>query len=87
MGVEWRLILFLIGSMIFAYILRTLGVFRFIALVILKASRGSPTLFVLIMSLISWFLAIAVDEATSIIYIVMLLLDLRKLIKKDVLPW
>ncbi|MEM4717701.1 MAG: SLC13 family permease [Desulfurococcaceae archaeon] len=85
-GVEWRLILFLIGSMILAYILRTLGVFRYIALVILRSSKGSSFLFLLILSLISWFLAVAVDEATSIIYVVMLLLDLRRLIKIDILP-
>lgn len=85
-GVEWRLILFLIGSMVFAYILRALGVFGYIALVILRSSKGSAFLILLILSLISWFLAIAVDEATSIIYIIMLLLDLKKLVKRDILP-
>ena len=86
MGVEWKLIVFLIGSMVFASILRTLGVFRLIGLAILKASGKSPIMFILILSFISWFLALAVDEATSIIYVLMLLLDIKKLTGKDIKP-
>lgn len=85
-GVEWRLILFLIGSMVLAYILRSLGVFRYIVLKILSISRGSPLVFTTILALISWFLAIAIDEATSIVYITMLLLDLKKLTGKNITP-
>lgn len=85
-GVEWRLILFLIGSMALAYILRHLGVFRYLALNILRASGNSPTKLLIILSFISWFLAIAIDEATSIIYMVILILDIRKLVKTNVLP-
>lgn len=86
MGVEWKLIVFLIGSMVFASILRTLGVFRLIGLAILKASGKSPIMFILILSFISWFLALAVDEATSIIYVLTLLLDIKKLTGKDIKP-
>jgi len=85
-GVEWRLVVFLIGAMILAFILRSLGVFRYIVLKILRVCRGSPTAFLTILALISWFLAIAVDEATSIVYVTMLLLDLKKLTGKDVSP-
>ncbi len=86
MGVEWRLIVFLMGSMMFATILRTMGVLRLIALFILRASRQSPILFITLLSFISWFLAMVVGEATSIIYVVMLLLDVRKLTGKDIRP-
>lgn len=86
MGVEWKLIVFLIGSMTFAFILRQLGVFRFIALTVLRVSKKSPLLFVSILSFISWFLSLAVGEATSIIYITMLLLDVKKITGKDIKP-
>lgn len=85
-GVEWKLIIFLIGSMTFAFILRSLGVFRFIALTVLRASRKSPIIFLIILAFISWFLALAVDEATSIIYVTMLLLDVKKITGRDVKP-
>ncbi|MEM1700147.1 MAG: SLC13 family permease [Desulfurococcaceae archaeon] len=86
MGVEWKLIVFLIGSMTLATILRSLGVFRFIALTVFRASRGSPFLFLVLLSVISWFLALAVDEATSIVYVMMLLLDIKKMTGKDITP-
>ena len=67
-------------------LLRTLGVFRLIGLAILKASGKSRIMFILILSFISWFLALAVDEATSIIYVLTLLLDIKKLTGKDIKP-
>ncbi|MEM4607380.1 MAG: SLC13 family permease [Zestosphaera sp.] len=85
-GVEWRLILFLIGSMTFAYILRKLRVFEYIALKILSLSEGSPQLLVVYLSLFAWFLALTVDEVTSIVYVIMLVLDIRKITKYDVRP-
>lgn len=86
MGVDWKLIVFLIGSMTLAFILRNLGVFRYIALTVFRASRGSTFLFLLLLSSISWFLALAVDEATSIVYVMMLLLDIKKITGKDITP-
>lgn len=86
LGIDWKLIPLLIGSMMFAYVLRSIGVFRFLALSILKASKGSPTIFIIILSIVSWFLAIAVDEATSIIYVIALLVDIKKLSGRDVSP-
>jgi len=86
LGVEWRLILFLIGSMTFAYILRELGVFRYIAVKIMSLSKGSPYLLVMYLSLFAWFLALAVDEVTSIVYVIMLILDIRKIARYDVRP-
>ncbi len=85
-GVEWRLILFLIGSMTFAYILRKLRVFEHIAIKILGLSAGSPYLLIILLSLFAWFLALAVDEVTSIVYVIMLILDIRKITRYDVRP-
>ncbi|MEM3948199.1 MAG: SLC13 family permease [Zestosphaera sp.] len=85
-GIEWRLILFLIGSMVFAYILRRLKVFEYIAVRLLYLSKGSPYLLALYLSLFAWFLALAVDEVTSIVYVMMLVMDVRKITKYDVRP-
>jgi Na+/H+ antiporter NhaD/arsenite permease-like protein len=85
-GVEWRLIFFLIGSMTFAYILRKLRVFEHIAIKILSLSTGSPYLLIIFLSLFAWFLALAVDEVTSIVYVMMLVLDIRKITRYDVKP-
>lgn len=86
LGVEWRLILFLIGSMTFAYILRRLGVFSYIAVKIMSLSKGSPYLLVMYLSFFAWFLALAVDEVTSIVYVIMLVLDIGKIARHDVRP-
>lgn len=85
-GVEWRLILFLVGSMTFAYILRKLRVFEYTALKILSLSGNSPYLLTIYLSLFAWFLALTVDEVTSIVYVIMLVLDIRKITKYDVRP-
>lgn len=85
-GIEWRLILFLIGSMVFAYMLRRLKVFEYIAIRLLYLCKGSPYLLVLYLSLFAWFLALAVDEVTSIVYVMMLVSDVRKITKYDIRP-
>lgn len=85
-GIEWRLILFLVGSMVFAYMLRRLKVFEYIAIGLLHLSKGSPYLLVLYLSLFAWFLALAVDEVTSIVYVMMLVRDVRKITKYDIRP-
>lgn len=85
-NVEWRLIMFLIGSMTLAFILRRAGVFRYVAIKLIEASRGNSILLVVYVSALSWFLAMVVDEATSIIYVVMLILDIHKLTRHDVKP-
>ncbi len=85
-GVEWRLIMFLIGSMSLAYLLQRFDVFRYLSIKIIQASRGDSKLLALYISILSWFLAIAVGEATSIIYMVMLILNLYKLTSYEVRP-
>ncbi len=85
-GVEWRLILFLIGTMTLAYVLRSLRVFEYLAIRMLQASRGNPVLLVAYLSILSWFLALTVDEVTSITYVLMLVFDMHRLTGYDVRP-
>ncbi len=85
-GAEWRLILFLVGSMTLAYLLQRLGVFRYLSIKMLQASKGRPGLLVLYVLLLSWFLAMVVDEVTSVVYMVMLVLDIYRLTGHDVRP-
>jgi Na+/H+ antiporter NhaD/arsenite permease-like protein len=85
-SVEWDLILFLIGSMVLAYILTAMRVFEYLAVKVLEASRGRPVLLVTFLSLLSWFLAMAVGEVTSITYVLMLVFDIYRVTRYDVKP-
>ncbi|MEM4481572.1 MAG: SLC13 family permease [Desulfurococcaceae archaeon] len=85
-GVEWNLIMFLIGSMTLAFILRTLGVFEYIAIRILEFSKGSVKKLLFTILLFSWFLAMIVDEATSIVYVTLLIFEIKRLSRHDVMP-
>lgn len=83
-NVDWALIVFLVGSMSFATILRKLGVFTYLAAHLVRLSRGNPFLLVSLLSLLAWFTAMVVDEVTSIVYVVMIVLELGRLMKVDV---
>ncbi len=85
-SVEWNLILFLIGSMTFTGLLRQLGVFRYIAVNIVRATRGSPILLLLLLLSLSFVLAAAVDEVTSIVYIAALVFELASVMNVDSRP-
>ncbi|MGC8983128.1 MAG: SLC13 family permease [Desulfurococcaceae archaeon] len=85
-GVEWGLILFLIGAMTLAYVLRHLRVFEYLATKVLEISGERPVLLVVLLSLLSWSLAIAVGEVTSIVYVMMLVLNIYKLTGLDIKP-
>lgn len=85
-AVSWNLILFLIGSMVFAGILRELGVFRFLAIQILRVSKGSVYLLLFLISMLAFSLSAIVGEVTSIVYITMLVLELKKILRVDIEP-
>ena len=85
-SVDWRLILFLAGSMTLAYIFRSLHVFEFMLVELIRFTGGSFRLLVLILMFIAWFLALVLDEATNIVYVVMFVLELVKLGVRDVKP-
>jgi len=83
---SWNLILFLIGSMVFAGILRELGVFRFLAIQILKVSRGNVYMFIFLISVLAFSLAAVVDEVTSIVYVLMLVIEIKRILRINVKP-
>ncbi|MEM4432441.1 MAG: SLC13 family permease [Desulfurococcaceae archaeon] len=85
-GVEWSLILFLVGTMSFAFILRSIGVFEYVGLKLLEATYKHSFLLLFSIALLSWFLAMVLDEVTSIVYVSMLIFDIRKLTGFDVKP-
>lgn len=78
-SVDWRLILFLAGSMTLAYILRSLGVFEFMLIELVHFTRGSFRALFAVLMFMAWLLAMILDEATSVVYIVMFILELGKL--------
>jgi Na+/H+ antiporter NhaD/arsenite permease-like protein len=85
-SVSWNLVLFLIGSMTMAGVLREMGVFRFLAVRIVKASRGNAVTLVALLALLAYSLAAVLDEVTSIVYVTMLVLELSRIIQINPVP-
>jgi Na+/H+ antiporter NhaD/arsenite permease-like protein len=83
-SVDWPLIVFLIGSLCFAAILRKLGVFTYVAAHMVRLSRGRATVLVALLCFLAWFTAMVVDEVTSVVYVVMIVLELGRLLRVDV---
>lgn len=86
MSIDWRLILFLAGSMTLAFILKSLRVFEFIVIELIRLTRGSFRAIVAILMFIAWFLAMVLDEATSVVYATMFVFELTKLGVSDIAP-
>ncbi len=80
-GVDWALILFLVGSMSLAAVLRRLGVFTYLAAELVSLCKGSATLLIVFISFLSWFTSMVVGEVTSIVYVAILIFELSKLVK------
>ena len=85
-AVSWDLIVFLVGSMTLAGVLRELGVFRFIALKVLEVSKGNVIVLLVLLSSMAFLLSAALGEVTSIIYVAMLVLEIGKITRADVTP-
>ncbi len=85
-SIEWNLILFLIGSMTLAGLLRELGVFRYLAVNIVRATRRRPKLLLSLILLLSFITAAVLDEVTSIVYSVMLVFELSSIMNIDPRP-
>ena len=85
-AIEWDLILFLIGSMTLAGVLRELGVFKYLAVNVVRVSKGNPTILLTLIFILAFTLAALLDEVTSIIYVTMLMFELSKLFNIDVKP-
>ncbi|MEM1897845.1 MAG: SLC13 family permease [Sulfolobales archaeon] len=84
-AVSWDLILFLVGSMTFAGILRELGVFEYLAIQVLRLGRSGFSLITLI-CLLSFVTAAVLGEVTSILYVMMVVLEVGTILKTDVVP-
>lgn len=82
-SVNWSLIIYLAGSMSFAAILRKLGVFTYLATKIVMLSKGRALLLVLLLSALSWFTAMVIDEVTSVVYVIIIVLELGRLLKVE----
>lgn len=85
-AVSWSLILFLVGSMTLAGILKELGVFRFIAVKFLEMSRGKAVVLLFLIALMAFILSATLDEVTSVVYVVMLILEVYRLTGIDPIP-
>jgi Na+/H+ antiporter NhaD/arsenite permease-like protein len=85
-AVRWDLILFLVGSMTLAGILRALGVFRFIAIKMLKITKGNAVALIALLATLAYALAATLDEVTSIVYVTMLALELGRILGVSITP-
>ncbi|MCX8186018.1 MAG: SLC13 family permease [Sulfolobales archaeon] len=85
-AVEWDLILFLIGSMVLAGVLRELGVFKYLAVLLVRVSGERASLLVTLIFMFAFALAALLGEVTSIIYVLMLIFELGRLLRVDVKP-
>ncbi|MEM0504770.1 MAG: SLC13 family permease [Sulfolobales archaeon] len=85
-AVSWDLILFLVGSMTLAGILRELGVFKHLAIQILRIGKNNSYVLVSLITLISFTTAAVLGEVTSIIYVIMLIFEIARILKIDVVP-
>lgn len=84
-AVDWRLLLFLIGSMTLAGILRETGVFNRLAVSLLSKS-GSSLELLMLLGIFSAVLSMVLGEVTSIIYAIMVVLELKRILRIDLKP-
>lgn len=82
-----EVILFLIGMMIVIALLKDAGFFAWIVMLILRIPRFTARKFVFSISLISALLACAIDEVTSIIFIVAAVLEICDYFEVDPIPY
>jgi len=82
-----EVILFLVGMMVIIALLKDSGVFAWIVSLILRIPRLSARKFVFFISLFSALLACAVDEVTSIIFIVVAILEICDYFETDPTPF
>lgn len=85
-AVHWSLVLFLIGSMTLAGVLRGLGVFRYLAVYMVKIGRRNAYLMITLIAVLSYVTAAIFDEAISIVYVVMLLFEIARILGIDIVP-
>jgi Na+/H+ antiporter NhaD/arsenite permease-like protein len=82
-----EVILFLVGMMILVGLLKEAGLFAWIVSLILRIRNLTAKKFLIAVSLISALLACAVDEVTSIIFMVAAILEICDYFEVDPLPF
>lgn len=82
-SIEWNLILFLIGSMTLAGLLREFGVFRYLAINIVRISKNNVYILITMLSILAFTISAILGEVTSIIYIATLIIELHSILKID----
>ncbi len=85
-SIEWNLILFLIGSMTLAGLLREFGVFKQLAISIVKISKNNAYILIAMLSILAFIMSAVLGEVTSIIYITTLIIELYSILKIDITP-
>ncbi|MBL7151633.1 MAG: anion permease [Candidatus Omnitrophica bacterium] len=82
-----EIILFLVGMMVLIGLLKDAGFFAWIVSLILRVKNLSARKFILVISVISTLLACAIDEVTSIIFIVAAVLEICDYFEVDPVPF
>lgn len=82
-----EIILFLVGMMIIIGMLKDVGFFAWIVSLIIRTKNLTANKFVFIISVISMLLACAVDEVTSIIFVVAAVFEICDYFEVDPIPY
>jgi Na+/H+ antiporter NhaD/arsenite permease-like protein len=82
-----EIILFLAGMMVIIGLLKEAGFFAWIVTLILRIKNFTAKKFVFVVSIVSMLLACAVDEVTSIIFIVAAVLEICDYFEVDPVPY
>ena len=82
-----EIILFLVGMMVIIGLLKDAGFFAWIVSLIIRTKNLTAKKFVFVISIISMALACAVDEVTSIIFIVAAVLEICDYFEVDPVPY
>ncbi len=82
-----EVILFLVGMMVLVGLLKDAGFFAWIVSLILRAKNLNATKFLLFISFISALLSCAIDEVTSIIFIVAAIFEICDYFEVDPVPF
>ncbi len=82
-----EIILFLVGMMVIVGLLKDAGFFAWIVTLILRIRNMTAKKFVFVLAVISALLACAVDEVTSIIFMVAAILEICDYFEADPIPY
>ncbi|MCC7573691.1 MAG: hypothetical protein KO464_09985, partial [Candidatus Methanofastidiosum sp.] len=82
-----EVILFLVGMMTLVGMLKDVGFFRWLMIKIIKLTNFEAHLLLIVFCLLSAFLAMAIDEVTSIIFVTAVLLEITDYFDVNPVPY